>query len=79
MCNIRRKLLAHKALSAKAVEVWFENLKEHLERHATLAVKRYKFYCRNQPEDETVISQRYTSYFSRKFYTKHYETDFCVG
>ena len=71
MCSIRRKLLAHKALSAKAVEVWFENLKEHLERHATLAVKRYKFYCRNQPEDETInghITALHKLFFQKVLY-----------
>ena len=40
--------------SSKSVETLFEILKEHLKPQPITIVERYKFYCRNQHENESI-------------------------
>ena len=52
--SLLRNLSAPVSLSTKTVEELFETLKEHLKRQPIVIVARYKFYCRDQKENETI-------------------------
>ena len=48
------KSLSSEAPSAKTVEVLFEILQEHLKPQPILIFERYKSYCGDQRENETI-------------------------
>ena len=52
--SLLRNLLAPVSPSTKTVEELFEILKEHLKPQPIVIAGRYKFYCRDQKENETV-------------------------
>ena len=47
-------MLAPVSLSTRTVEELFEILKEHLKPQLIVIAERYKFYCRDQKENETI-------------------------
>ena len=52
--SLLRNLLAHVSPSTEPVEELFETLKEHLKPQPIVIAERYKFYCRDQKENETI-------------------------
>ena len=52
--SLLRNLLAPVCLSTKTVEELSEILKEHLKPKPTVITGRYKFYCGDQNENETI-------------------------
>ena len=52
--SLLRNLLAPVSPSTKIVEELFETLKKHLKPQPIVITERYKFYCRDQKENETI-------------------------
>ena len=52
--SLVRNLLAPVSPSTKIVEKLFEVLKKHLKLQPIVIAERYKFYCRDQKENETI-------------------------
>ena len=52
--NLFRNLLASESLAGKTVKMLSETLIEHLKPQPIIIAERYKFYCRDQSENETV-------------------------
>ena len=53
--SLLRNLLTPVSPSTKIVEELFEILKEHLKPKPIVIAQRYKFYCRDQNENEIII------------------------
>ena len=51
-----RNLLAPESPAGKTVKTLSETLIDHLKRQPTEIAERYKFYCRDQSENETITS-----------------------
>ena len=52
--SLLRSLVAPETPSSKSVETLFEILKEHLKPQLITIAERYKFYCRDQHENESI-------------------------
>ena len=53
-CSFLRNLLAPESPAGKTVKTLSETLIDHLKPQPIIFAERYKFYCRDQPENETI-------------------------
>ena len=54
--NLFRNLLASESPAGKTVKMLSETLIDHLKPQPIIIAERYKFYCRDQSENETITS-----------------------
>ena len=52
--SLLRNLLAPKSPAGKTVKALWETLTDHLKPQPIITAERYKFYCRDQSENETI-------------------------
>ena len=55
-CSFLRNLLAPESPAGKTVKTLSETLIDHLKPQPTIIAERYKFYCSDQSENETITS-----------------------
>ena len=54
--SLSRNLLAPESPAGKTVKTLSETLIDHLKPQPTIIAERYKFYCSDQSENETITS-----------------------